>query len=167
METSHVELVQPGTHGKDPEMRMDANVLKQLQGCTVLLIEDSEIVLRALHTAFDFSGCRVTSVATAEEGLSLVRQMHFDIIVSDCCLPGMDGIRFFSLAKPYTHRCAKVLMSAYGFGDLIYSAEQAGVHALFEKPFSIQKLLNRIVLIRRMADKLPAGIFDGPALHMN
>lgn len=126
---------------------MVVDPFEQLSGKKVLLIEDNEMVLRALHTAFDYSGCIVTSVSTAEEGLIEIDREIFDLIVCDYQLPGKNGAQFFADAGPNTQHAVKILMSAYGFSDFPYDAEKAGIDAFFEKPFSLQELIKCVHMI--------------------
>lgn len=127
------------------------DLYQQLSGKRVLLIEDNETVLRALHTAFDYSGCIVTSVATAEEGLVEIDREMFDLIVCDYRLPGKNGAQFFVDAQPHTKRSVKILMSAYGFSDFPRDEERVCIDAFFEKPFSLRELIKCVHEVERAA----------------
>lgn len=127
---------------------MDPKLINKLKGSTVLLIEDNEFVRSALQMAFAISGCMVQPVATAEEGLAALGRAAFDVIVCDYRLPGMDGLEFFRRAKSRTPTSIKVLMSAYGFSNAAAAAKNVGVHAMFEKPFPIQRLLTEVFALK-------------------
>jgi two-component system response regulator AtoC len=124
---------------------------QQLSGKKVLLIEDNETVLRALHTAFDYSGCIVTAVATAEEGLIEIDREMFDLIVCDYRLPGKNGAQFFSDTESHTKHSVKILISAYGFSDFSDNEKDIGIDAFFEKPFSVQELIRCVHAIENGA----------------
>lgn len=113
-------------------------------GNKILVIEDNTYVLEAFELVLHSSGYETIAVSTAEEALSLIRTRHFDIIISDYRLPGMDGIEFFRRAKPHTPTSTKILISAYGIEDVTSRAGSAGIHYFFEKPFSIQTLIARL-----------------------
>ena len=113
-------------------------------GNNILVIEDNAYVLEAFNLLLANSGYQTRAVCTAEEALTLIRKRHFDIIISDYRLPGMDGIEFFSKAKRLAPNSTRILISAYGIEDIASRAEPAGVHFFFEKPFSIQALIARL-----------------------
>ena len=113
-------------------------------GNNILVIEDNAYVLEAFNLLLGNSGYQTRAVHTAEEALTLIRKVRFDIIISDYRLPGLDGIEFFSKAKRLTPNSTKILISAYGIEDIATRAEPAGVHFFFEKPFSIQSLISRL-----------------------
>lgn len=67
---------------------------------TVLMVDDSAFFRNLLKPLLLASGYKVTSVATAQDALKLREDgMHFDIIVSDIEMPGMDGFTFASTIK--------------------------------------------------------------------
>lgn len=121
-------------------------------GNKILVIEDNAYVLEAFELVLHSSGYETIAVSTAEEALSLIRNSHFDIIISDYRLPGMDGIEFFRRAKPHTPTSTKILISAYGIEDVTSRAGPAGIHYFFEKPFSIQTLIARLPGRKRLKE---------------
>ncbi len=121
------------------------NSLSQVNARTILLIEDNEYVREAFELVLQSSGFTAHAVATAEEGLAAVRQTRYDIIICDYRLPGMDGLEFFMKAKLNSPKSTNVLISAYGFQDIATRAKAAGVHQFFEKPFSIQSLITKVI----------------------
>lgn len=119
----------------------------QVKAHKILLIEDNEYVREAFELVLQSSGFTAHAVATAEEGLTAVRRKRYDIIICDYRLPGMDGLEFFMKAKLNSPKSTNVLISAYGFQDIVKRAKAAGVHQFYEKPFSIQSVLNRVVAV--------------------
>lgn len=143
---------------------MDPNLINKLEGSTVLLIEDNEYVRSALQMAFAISGCQVQPVVTAEEGLAALGHTSFDVIVCDYRLPGMDGLDFYNRIQTRTSKTIKVLMSAYGFGNVAAIAEKLGVHAMFEKPFPIQRLLMEVFALKSKVTARPTSLSNSGSL---
>lgn len=111
----------------------------------ILIIEDDAYVQDAFELTLQSFGLKAMVVTTAEEGLEAVQYRSFDLIISDHRLPGMDGLEFFTVAAPHITESTKVLISAYGFDNLGTDARAAGVDHFAVKPFSIPRLLLRLI----------------------
>ncbi len=70
------------------------------QNLMVLLIEPDEGSRRKLLTALGEEGHRVVPVASAEEGLDLIRRIRFDLAFCAARLPGLQWMEFFEVARP-------------------------------------------------------------------
>ena len=93
-------------------------------------------------------GHRVGSLETAEDGLDLIKNYRFDIIIVDYRLPGMDGLEFIKNLPVTQADSLKVLITAYERGDLFKLAKRSGVHEFISKPFTtktIEDSLNRMI----------------------
>lgn len=119
-----------------------------MNGSRILIIEDNNYVRDAFELTLERSGFDTLLVTTAEEAIEAVRQNSFDIIISDYRLPGMNGLDFFIIAKPFISRATRVLISAYGLESVATDAKIAGVDHLISKPFSIQKMLSSLKLVK-------------------
>ncbi len=111
----------------------------------ILIIEDDAYVQDAFELTLQSFGLNAMVVTTAEEALEAVQYRSFDVIISDHRLPGMDGLEFFTVAAPYITESTKVLISAYGFDNMGTDARAAGVDHFAVKPFSIPRLLLKLI----------------------
>src|SRR6202044_3014772 len=62
-----------------------------LRGRRILLVEDSTDTREALERIFQRRACEVTTAASGEEALELVKSAPPEIIISDLGLPGISG----------------------------------------------------------------------------
>ena len=112
---------------------------------TVLLVEDEEQVLRYTAQLLGQLGYRVISAARAEEAFATLESgVHFDLLLTDVRLPGMDGHDFFRRVSAMRGPVPVVFMS--GFTDNIL-AEQGLVDAgalFLPKPFSWHELALKV-----------------------
>jgi len=60
-------------------------------GVRVLLVEDEETMRYTLSQKLRAKGCRVTDATNGKEALGLFEKMHFELVLMDLRLPGMNG----------------------------------------------------------------------------
>jgi CheY-like chemotaxis protein len=118
----------------------------------LLLIDDDEWVRDSLRMFFESEGCEIVALETAEEGLDVTTSHHFDIIITDYRLPGMDGLEFIQHLPTSQADAVKVLITAYMSEDLIWRAKQSGFDECIPKPFTteiIEESLERLIAQQR------------------
>jgi CheY-like chemotaxis protein len=68
----------------------------------ILYVDDESINLRLFKISFK-DNCDITTAQSGEDGLKLLEDSHhFDIIISDQRMPGMNGTQFMIEAKKNT-----------------------------------------------------------------
>ena len=112
-----------------------------------LLIDDDELIRDAFRLAFSQKGCSLMAVETAEEGLCVLQNNKFDIIISDFMLPGMNGIDFFKQAAINQTDTANVLISGNISPEKLSEKNEAKVHDFVQKPFSIIALAHTLAAL--------------------
>ena len=66
------------------------NSFEQLKKYRTLLVDDDEFIRNSLRMVFNNKGCFLETAETAEEGLRILEEKKYDIIISDLRLPGID-----------------------------------------------------------------------------
>jgi signal transduction histidine kinase/ActR/RegA family two-component response regulator len=125
-----------------------------LRGRRILLVEDSTDTREALERIFLRRECLVTSAASGEEALELVKRAPPEIIISDLGLPGISGLEFMTRLRQYPEWRDVVAIALSGLGRErdIEGAAQAGFDAHLLKPVDIT------VLDRTLAEALQKRI---------
>ena len=125
-----------------------------LRGRRILLVEDSVDTRDALERIFQRRACEVTTAASGEEALELVKRTPPEIIISDLGLPGMSGFDFMrELRKhPEWDEVVAVALSGLGREKDIRGATEAGFDAHLLKPVDMS------VLDQTLADALQRRI---------
>lgn len=111
-------------------------------GLTILLVEDNLVNQRVLIGQLAKLGLECTIANNGAEGLERYRQQHFDIVLSDCHMPVMDGIE---LAKQLNHLPERsssyvVVITADVFSDLEFDLDDVGFDSFISKPCTINDL---------------------------
>ncbi len=103
----------------------------------VLLVEDDRAVRMVLHRSLANAGFIVTAAADALAALPLIDDLarHFDVLVSDVMMPGMDGGQLAQHARARRPGLPVLLMSGYSEPPQRSATTDAGVGFL-AKPFT-------------------------------
>ena len=135
---------QPSRSGSPPARRSGERT-------PILVVDDDPNSLRQVRGALAAAG--YAPVVTAEPGEvpSLVETKRPHLVLLDLVLPGTDGIELMETV-PALADLPVILISAYGRGDTVAKALEAGAADYIVKPFSPAELVARVKLaLRRRA----------------
>ena len=124
----------------------------------ILMVDDNEHGLVARKNVLKQEGFRAVTATSAEAGLELLVNHHFDLVVTDYKMGGMDGICFISHLRELTPGTPVILLS--GFVDALGFDEQTtGADAVIAKSASEAASLVRAVnrLLTRRPARKPAA----------
>ncbi len=76
-----------------------------------------------------------------EIALDMIAREHFDFILCDVKMPGVDGMMFLEKGRGFLKDSTVIMMSAYGTVDLALQAMQAGAYDFISKPFKSDEVL--------------------------
>lgn len=114
-------------------------------GERVLLIEDEEPVRRVVERTLKNQGYHVVSASSAEQARELMlREPHFEVLVTDVVLPGMGGRQFAEELLQREPKLRVLYISGYTEGAVEREGVlDQGLHFL-QKPFVPNELLRAV-----------------------
>jgi DNA-binding response OmpR family regulator len=123
----------------------------------VLVIEDSERLLRSLGRGLKREGYAVDLVADGRDGWDYARLNDYDIIILDLLLPSMDGLTILRNLRASGKQTHVLILSARDQVEDRVRGLQLGADDYMVKPFSFDELCARIhtLVRRRYAAKNP------------
>ncbi len=123
---------------------------------SVLLIEDDPDLRRLVARALADGGHHVVSAAGAMEGLKLITDDDFDLVILDLGLPDLDGRDLLKMIRAVSD-VPIIVATARGADEVVVATLDAGADDYIVKPFSVGQLEARIraVLRRREAGASP------------
>ena len=121
-----------------------------LEGASVLVIDDEEIMREILQTLLDREGCRVSVAASGEEGLALVRSHVFDVVVVDVMMPGIDGIETLDELHKFDDELPVILITAFASVENAIASMKRGAFDYITKPFKNEEVL---VVLRNAVER--------------
>ncbi len=120
------------------------NPLPGAHAAHILLIDDDVDLLRLLSMRLHAWGFRVSTAASAEEGLARIAVEAPQLVVSDVRLPGKDGLALFEELRVTRPTLPVILLTAHGTIPDAVQATSRGVFGYLTKPFDSKALLEKI-----------------------
>ena len=106
-----------------------------------LVVDDDRDFAEALADVLDLYGYPVDVVHNGEDAVETARTNHFDVILMDVALPGMDGIETLQRIRANDPDVNVLLMTGY---DAHHLRDRAAGTDILAKPLNHDDLLQRI-----------------------
>ncbi len=139
-------------------------------GPRILIVDDQDSNVRLLeHTLRRAGYTAVTSTTDSRDVAALHEQHHYDLILLDLQMPGLNGYQVMELLRPSreTNPVAILVISA----DPVQtsSALAAGANGFLSKPFRLTEVVEHLQLLlktTRMPAPATAAVTDRHALTL-
>ena len=101
----------------------------------LLIVEDDEVILRALYIAFHNENYTIATATNGEEALKIAERIKPDVILLDLLLPKMNGFDFLKnmKANPDLTATPVIVLSNLGDRDDMEKAKMLGASDYFVK----------------------------------
>ena len=120
----------------------------------ILVVDDELDMLMLLRMIIeDNSDYAVETTNNPSEGLKMLTEKDFDLVISDLKMPGMDGMELFDELKEIKPGVPVIIITAYGSLETADEAMKKGVSDFITKPFrkdSILFTINRVLELARV-----------------
>jgi formate/nitrite transporter len=129
----------------------------------MLVIDDEEIVLKSCRKIFEAEGFEVVTTANPQEGLKLVSESHFDVILVDWMMPGFDGMDVVEEIDKRSPNSTVVMISGYPSVGRATEAMKRGAMDYVSKPFrpeEITEVVKKAVRRKVTEEKKAIGRFE-------
>jgi two-component system, OmpR family, response regulator len=128
----------------------------------ILLIDDEPRILNFTSRGLVAEGFSVEICADGHEGLRRAVEEHYDLVVLDLLMPGIDGIEVLRRLVQAKPRQAVIVLSALTDPSSKVHTLELGAVDYVPKPFSFEELLARIrVRLREAARSSPTLVIAG------
>ena len=133
----------------------------------ILLIEDEENIRKIIAYDLLRANYEIVACKDGEEALRVGMQEHFDVMIIDWMLPGMDGITLVQKFRSAGIDSIMIMLTARDDESDILQAFDAGVDDYVTKPFSPRELLARIQAHVKRLGKQEADGLDAGRVHIS
>ncbi|NUP04657.1 MAG: response regulator [Polyangiaceae bacterium] len=119
---------------------------RELEGKTVLFVDDQRDALELFREIFEKQGARVVAVDSVDAALNALRSGTFDVLVSDIGMQGEDGYSLIrqvrELEKDSTDKTPAIAVSGFSRTDEGRRALAEGFQVFLTKPVDPDELLS-------------------------
>lgn len=129
----------------------------------ILVAEDDDEMRALLYQALSNAGYEVVALS---DGLELMEHLasylapgspvDVDLIVSDICMPWVNGLEVLRVIRQYVGYPRVILITAFGDDEVHTKASRLGAAAVMDKPFDVEELLARV------REMIPGKRVSGP-----
>ncbi len=107
----------------------------------ILVVDDKQSFRFMIKGYLDDAGYQTVCAASGAEALAELEQGHFDLVLSDMVMPGMDGLMLLRRVRERHPQLPFVLVTAHGSVDNAVAAMKEGVDDYLLKPLNREELL--------------------------
>ncbi len=120
----------------------------------VLVVDDEEIVLKSMRRILkrdEEHEFFVDTASSAADGLVLIEEKEYDVIITDLMMPKMDGLQFIDGIRRSDPNVLIVMITGYATMQTALKALRKGAFDYIAKPFTVEELRNTVKSAARAA----------------
>jgi two-component system, sensor histidine kinase SagS len=119
---------------------------KALVGKRVLVVDQDSAARDDAPNLLGQMGCEVEGVQNATEGCAMLRNYHYDVVLTDIRLSDANGYECFRRLREINSHVPIIMMTGFGYdaSHSIVKARQEGLKAVLYKPFRRAQMLDEV-----------------------
>ena len=143
IQAQHSRVAEQYTVALDEEMTTET---ENMQGYTVLLVEDNEMMLSFIQEKLE-AFFTVETARNGQEALEILHNSHVDLVISDIMMPVMNGWELCREIKSDMDIChiPVIFLTAKNDLESKINGLKIGAEAYVEKPFSFNYLKTQVL----------------------
>ena len=110
----------------------------------MMLIDDDQDCILGLAGVLEPTGHSCEMFTVPEQAVQLYDGQHYDIVITDMKMPGMNGIEVLRLIRERNPAAKVIIITGYGDAEGAMSAVKFGAYAFFCKPINVAELIEMI-----------------------
>jgi two-component system response regulator HupR/HoxA len=113
---------------------------------TVLFVDDDQIVLRSIKRGFLDEPYTQLFAKSGQEALEILQKEDVHVIVTDMCMPEMDGVELLKIVREKYPHIVKIILS--GYTDMSVLQEEFNQEEIFRficKPWKLEEDFKKVI----------------------
>ena len=123
------------------------NAAANTRSMRLVVIDDDPKNLKFVNFILASAGLEIHTASDPQAGLDLIHRLRPQIVLMDLVMPGVQGMELLQKIVEFDPGIDVILMTGYYSTESAVEAIQKGAADYFPKPFSPEKLRQRIALI--------------------
>ncbi len=127
--------------------KIESKQKRNFKDLSVLVVDDHKLNRQALEAMLQTRGCEVTLAENGFIAIDLIKNKHFDIVLMDIQMPGIDGYQTTKLIRDMNYSMDElpiIAVSANRYEGSMEEALQLGLNGYLMKPFKMDQLMMQI-----------------------
>lgn len=110
----------------------------------ILVVDDEVMIRNSLEEILRLEGYEVMAAESGEAALDLIQQEHFDLVLLDLKMPGMDGIDVIKAITRISQDTRVILLTGHGSMESAIDALRLGAQDYILKPATSSEILSSV-----------------------
>ena len=110
----------------------------------ILIVDDEQEFAALLSERLTARGLRVETAESGEAAIEMVHGGHFDVVVLDMVMPGLDGIETLRRLREREPDLQVILLTGHATVEKGVDAMKLGAADFLEKPAELSELIEKI-----------------------
>jgi len=106
----------------------------------ILIVEDEKSMRDVLSILLEDEAYQVTTASDGTEGIELIRNNIFDLVITDIKMPKADGFEVLKNVKEVSPNTLVIMITAFGTTESAIDAMKKGAYDYVHKPFKIDEI---------------------------
>lgn len=116
----------------------------------ILVVDDEQAIRQTLKEILSFEGYAVDTAENGKDGLAMLTDNLYDVVLSDIKMPGMDGMEFLAKTNEIAPDLPVIMISGHGSIEVAVESVRKGAYDFITKPPDLNRLL---ITIKNAIDK--------------
>jgi two-component system, NtrC family, response regulator HydG len=117
----------------------------------ILVVDDELEMASLIAEELGDRGYAVVALRSGTEALERLKHEHFDALVTDLRMPGVDGIGLLRVSRALDPTRPVIVMTGHGAIDSALAASEEGVFHYLTKPFRLAHLVELVEAALRVS----------------
>jgi DNA-binding response OmpR family regulator len=126
----------------------------------VLIVEDETKVASFISRGLEEEGYRVDVAYDGKQGLDLLKESVYDIVLLDLMIPEIDGLEVLKRARSWGINTPVLIITAKSSKEDVVKGLDTGSDDYLTKPFSFDELLARMRALLRRSKQVDTHILE-------
>ena len=123
-----------------------------LENLTILYVEDDLDTQRLIKRILDSTAKEVYVASDGEEGFEVYEERSPDIVLTDICMPKMDGLEMSKKIKELNPTQPIAIFTAFNEPEYLKQAAELEIGTYILKPFDREQFFNSLEYLAMMVE---------------